>query len=148
MASRVDALYFVLIRRERVFRDFDLLTIIVFAFPLSAPVRARAPAGGLAAISAWKFYGASFRWFHLDRVRWGAKLYFETYSPPLNSLEIHIVPSNGCGSAASGGGARRSTSCTCRQDGRSNCCSRLRLSFTIFTSRPFGIKTDVFAGAL
>jgi cytochrome c oxidase subunit 2 len=91
MASRVDAVYFVLIGVSVFFATLISLAIILFAFRYrrrSDLERPPAIAGDLRLEIIWSAIPLAFT---LIMFVWGAKLYFETYSPPRSSLEIHVV---------------------------------------------------------
>ena len=91
MASRVDALYFVLIGVSVFFATLICLAIIFFAFRYRRRSELERPpeiSGDLRLEIVWSAIPLGFT---LIMFVWGAKLYFETYSPPRNSLEIHVV---------------------------------------------------------
>ena len=91
MASRVDALYFVLIGVSVFFATLICLAIILFAFRYRRRSELERPpeiGGDLRLEIVWSAIPLGFT---LIMFVWGAKLYFETYSPPRNSLEIHVV---------------------------------------------------------
>jgi cytochrome c oxidase subunit 2 len=91
MAARVDALYFFLIAVSVFFSLLISAAIVVFAFRYRRRSELERPpeiAGNLRLEMVWIIIPLGFT---LVMFVWGAILYFETYSPPANSLEIHIV---------------------------------------------------------
>jgi cytochrome c oxidase subunit 2 len=91
MAPRVDTLYFVLIGVSVFFATLISLAIILFAFRYRRRSDNEHPpeiTGDLRLEILWTVIPLAFT---LVVFVWGAKLYFETYSPPINSLEIYIV---------------------------------------------------------
>ena len=91
MAPRVDALFFVLVGVSVFFATLISLAIVVFAFRYrrrSANERPAEISGDLRLEVLWTVIPLLFT---LVMFAWGAKLYFETYTPPRNALEIHVV---------------------------------------------------------
>ena len=91
MAPRVDALYFVLIGVSVFFATLISLAIIIFAFRYRRRSESYRPPeilGDLRLEILWTLIPLGFT---LIVFVWGAKLYFETYNPPPDALEIHVV---------------------------------------------------------
>jgi cytochrome c oxidase subunit 2 len=91
MAPRVDALFFVLIAVSVFFATLISLAIVIFAFRYRRRSESDRPPeilGDLRLEVLWTVIPLAFA---LSMFVWGAKLYFETYSPPPNALEIHVV---------------------------------------------------------
>jgi cytochrome c oxidase subunit 2 len=91
MAPRVDALYFFLIAVSVFFATLISLAIIVFAFRYRRRSESDRPAEILGDVRLEIFWTVIPLGFTLIMFVWGAKLYFETYNPPPNALEIHVV---------------------------------------------------------
>ena len=91
MAPRVDALYFFLIAVSVFFATLISLAIIVFAFRYRRRSEGDRPPEILGDVRLEIFWTVIPLGFTLIMFVWGAKLYFETYSPPPNALEIHVV---------------------------------------------------------
>ena len=91
MAPRVDAVYFVLIGVSVFCATLISLAIIFFAFRYRRRSDLERPPeilGDLRLEILWTVIPLGFT---LIMFAWGAILYFETYSPPPNALEIHVV---------------------------------------------------------
>jgi cytochrome c oxidase subunit 2 len=91
MAPRVDALYFVLIGVSVFFALLISIAIVVFAFRYRRRADNERPpeiTGDLRLEILWTVIPLGFT---LIMFAWGAILYFDTYSPPPNALEIHVV---------------------------------------------------------
>ena len=91
MAPRVDAVYFVLIGVSVFFATLISLAIIFFAFRYRRRSELDRPPeilGDLRLEIVWTVIPLGFT---MVMFIWGAKLYYETYSPPPNAMEIHIV---------------------------------------------------------
>lgn len=91
MAARVDALYFFLVGVSVFFATLISLLIVMFAFRYrrrSAGDRPPEIVGDLRLEILWVVIPLGFT---MVMFVWGAKLYFETYTPPADALEIHVV---------------------------------------------------------
>ena len=91
MAPRVDALYFFLIAVSVFFATLISVAIVIFAFRYRRRSELEWPAEIDGDTRLEIFWVVIPLGFTLIMFVWGAKLYFETYSPPPNALEIHIV---------------------------------------------------------
>jgi cytochrome c oxidase subunit 2 len=91
VAPRVDALYFVLIAVSVFFVTLISLAIIIFAFRYRRRSESDQPPEILSDLRLEVLWTVIPLAFTLSMFVWGAKLYFETYSPPPNALEIHVV---------------------------------------------------------
>jgi cytochrome c oxidase subunit 2 len=91
LAPRVDALYFVLIAVSVFFATLISLAIIIFAFRYRRRSESDRPPEILPYLRLEVLWTVIPLAFTLSMFAWGAKLYFETYSPPANALEIHVV---------------------------------------------------------
>jgi cytochrome c oxidase subunit 2 len=91
MAPRVDALYFFLVGVSVFFAMLISLAIIIFAFRYRRRSELDRPPEILGDLRLEIFWTAIPLGFTMVMFIWGAKLYYETYSPPPNAMEIHIV---------------------------------------------------------
>jgi cytochrome c oxidase subunit II len=91
MAPRVDALYFVLVGVSVFFASLIALAIVFFAFRYRRRPGNEHPPETVPDLRLEIFWAVVPLGFALTMFAWGAKLYFETYSPPADSLEIHVV---------------------------------------------------------
>ena len=91
MASRVDAAFFVLIGVSVFFALLISAAIVLFAFRYRRRSELERPpeiSGDLRLEILWIVVPLGFT---LIMFVWGAILYYETYTPPKNALEIHVV---------------------------------------------------------
>ena len=91
MAPRVDALYFFLVGVSVFFAMLISLAIILFAFRYRRRSDLDRPPEILGDLRLEIFWTVIPLGFTMVMFIWGAKLYYETYSPPPNAMEIHIV---------------------------------------------------------
>jgi cytochrome c oxidase subunit 2 len=91
MAARVDALYFFLIGVSVFFSTLISLLIVIFAIRYRRRSDADRPPEILADMRLEILWTVIPLGFTMVMFVWGAKLYFITYNPPADSLEIHIV---------------------------------------------------------
>lgn len=91
MAPRVDALYFFLVGVSVFFAMLISLAIIIFAFRYRRRSELDRPPeipGDLRLEIFWTVIPLGFT---MVMFIWGARLYYETYTPPPHAMEIHIV---------------------------------------------------------
>jgi cytochrome c oxidase subunit 2 len=91
MAARVDALYFFLVGVSVFFATLISLLIVIFAFRYRRRSEGDRPpeiVGDLRLEILWIVIPLGFT---MVMFVWGAKLYVETYTPPADALEIHVV---------------------------------------------------------
>jgi cytochrome c oxidase subunit 2 len=91
MAPRVDALYFFLVGVSVFFALLISFAIVIFAFRYRRRSEVDRPPEILGDLRLEIFWTIIPLGFTMVMFVWGAKLYFETYNPPPDALEIHIV---------------------------------------------------------